>query len=87
MSTKAMTGLTDKQAKGAAMEAHAGTITIGTQKRRKPRAHRLAQFRARMRERRVQRAERAYSIRTSGIRAPSIPGSEHSHLLRRHRGF
>jgi hypothetical protein len=68
------------------MEAHAGTIRIGTQRARKPRQLRLAQLRERMRQRRLQRAERAYSMRLNGISARSIPGSEHTHLLRQ-KGF
>jgi hypothetical protein len=68
------------------MEAHAGTIRIGTQKRRKPRQLRLAQLRERMRQSRLQRAERAYSMRMNGISSRSIPGSEHTHLLRQ-KGF
>ncbi len=68
------------------MEAHAGTISIGTQRTRKPRQPRVAQLRARMRQRRLQRAERAYSMRMNGISSRSIPGSEHAHLLR-HKGF
>jgi hypothetical protein len=67
------------------MEAHVGTIGIGARKELKPRPHRLAQFRERMRQRRLRRAERAYSMRTSGISAPSVPGSEHAHLLRQRR--
>jgi tRNA A-37 threonylcarbamoyl transferase component Bud32 len=69
------------------MEAHAGSIGIDIRKRRKPRSPRLAQLRERIRRRRLQRAERAYSIRTSGISAPSIPGSEHTHLLQHRKGF
>jgi hypothetical protein len=68
------------------MEAHAGTIRIGTHQRRKPRQPRLAQVRERMRQRRLQRAERAYSMRLNGISARTIPGSEHTHLLRQ-KGF
>ena len=68
------------------MEAHAGSISIGRGKGRAPRPHRLAQLRERIRHRRLQRAERAYSMRMSGIKPRSIPGSEHTHVLR-HRGF
>jgi hypothetical protein len=67
------------------MEAHVGTIGIGARKELKPRPHRLAQLRDRMRQRRVQRAERAYSMRMNGISASSLPGSEHAHLLRQRR--
>jgi hypothetical protein len=69
------------------MEAHAGSIGIGIRKRRKPRPSRLAQLRARIRQRRLLRAERAYSMRMNGIGAPSIPGSEHTHLLQHRKGF
>jgi hypothetical protein len=64
------------------MEAHAGSISIGTRTRRERRPRRLAQLRERMRQRRLQRAEHAYSIRMNGTSASSIPGSEHTHLLR-----
>jgi hypothetical protein len=63
------------------MEAHVGTIGIGAREERKPRPHRFAQFRERLRHRRLQRAERAYSMRMNGINPRSIPGSEHAHLL------
>lgn len=66
------------------MEAHAGTIIIGTQVR--PRRRRLAELRETIRRRRLARAERAYSLRMSGTSARSIQGSEHTHLLRQ-RGF
>jgi hypothetical protein len=63
------------------MEAHAGTISIGARKGRGPRPSRLTQLRERLRQRRLRRAERAYSMQVSGGNAPSVPGSEHSHLL------
>ena len=68
------------------MEAHAGTITIGTRNRRGARQRRLGQLRERIRQRRLQRAERAYSLRRNEISARSVPGSEHTHLLRQ-KGF
>jgi hypothetical protein len=87
MNSAAATGLRRKeQMKGATMEAHAGTITIGARRTTKPRRRRLVLLRERMRRRRLDRAERAYSMRASGISAPSVPGSEHTHLLRQ-RGF
>jgi hypothetical protein len=67
------------------MEAHVGTISIGARKRREARPSRPTQLRKRLRERRLQRAERAYSMRTSGKRASSVPGSEHAHVL--HKDF
>ena len=65
------------------MEAHAGTIGIGRQT--KP-LRRLALLRQSVRRRRLDRAARAHSLRMSGISSSSIPGSEHTHLLRQ-RGF
>jgi hypothetical protein len=65
------------------METHAGT-TINARRERTPRPHRLTQLRARLRQRRLQRAERAYSMRKSGSSAPAVSGSEHTHLL--HKG-
>jgi hypothetical protein len=67
------------------MEAHMGTISIGARKGRGPRRHVLTQLRGRLRQRRLQRMERAYSMRVSGGNAPSVPGSEHSHLLDKSR--
>jgi len=58
----------------------------GTTKRLTPRRRRLTELREAIRRRRLDRAERAYSLRASGISAPSVPGSEHTHLLRQ-RGF
>jgi hypothetical protein len=46
----------------------------------------MAEIRERVRRRRVERAARTHFLRGSGISAPSIPGSEHTHLLRQ-RGF
>ena len=71
--------------KGATMEAHAGTITIGRTAR--PRSRRLAELMASIRRRRIQQAERAYSLRANGAAIRSLSGSEHTHLIRRPRGF
>jgi hypothetical protein len=79
-------GLVGKRAKGAAMEAHTGTIGIGTAGRTRPWRQRLAQLRAALRRRRIDRAARAHSLRVNGAGGRSIPGSEHTHLLRQ-RGF
>jgi hypothetical protein len=68
------------------MEAHAGTITIGTGRRIKAR-HRLLRLREGIRRLRAERAERAYSLRINGAGAPSVPGSEHTHLINRPRGY
>jgi hypothetical protein len=51
-----------------------------------PRTDRLTEFRARLRHRRRARAARAHSMRMSGNDVRFLPGSEHSHMLRR-RGF
>jgi hypothetical protein len=66
------------------MEAHAGTITIGTTR---PRRRRLAELRETIRRRRLDRAARAHSIRVNGAKTYSIQGSEHSHVLRPPRSF
>ena len=68
------------------MEAHAGTISVGAGRRIKPR-RRLLQLREGIRRRRAQHAARAYSLRKNGISARSLPGSEHTHLINRPRGF
>ena len=47
---------------------------------------RLVAIRRGLRQRRLDRAARAHSLRISGLRSPSVPGSEHTHLLRS-RGF
>ena len=65
--------------RGAEMEAHAGTISIGTSiaRERKPSGLRRLQL---LRERaRARRHERA--IQTHAARPTSVPGSEHTHLV------
>jgi hypothetical protein len=64
------------------MEAHAGTISIGTgiKARPKPKARRLQLFRERARARRRNRAIRAHAV-AQGVQVRSVPGSEHGHLL------
>ena len=69
------------------MEAHAGTIGIRTRRRRWHSASRLTSLRANVRDRRLQRARRAHALRASGASAPYVPGSEHTHMLPRARGF
>lgn len=69
------------------MEAHAGTIGIRTGYARRPRASRLAQIRQAIRDRRQERAQRAYALRMSAQQVSFVPGSEHTHLMRRPRGF
>jgi hypothetical protein len=87
MSGGAMTGLIHKRGKGAAMEAHAGTIGIRTGRVAKPRRSRWAMFRAGARQRRLERARRAHALRESGPHVPHVPGSEHVNLLPRRGGF
>lgn len=88
MSGGAMSGLIEKRARGAAMEAHAGTIGIRTRRRRGRGASTwLTSLRANVRDRRQQRARRAHALRESGASTPYVPGSEHTHLLPRSRGF
>jgi hypothetical protein len=48
---------------------------------------RLASFRDGIRRRRQERVRQAHSLRASGARAPFIPGTEHTHLLPRGKGF
>jgi hypothetical protein len=65
------------------MEAHAGTVRIPTPTEAKPRRRgRLLQL---LRE--VSRAHRERAIQTHDARVRSIPGSEHTHLIRRPPGF
>jgi hypothetical protein len=69
------------------MEAHAGTISIGAGTAVAPRRRRLSWIRAAIRQKRIARAERAHALRMAGNPPRSVPGSEHSHLVRRPRGF
>jgi hypothetical protein len=69
------------------MEAHAGTIGIRTRRRRRPRTEWLTQLMLRVREQRMERARRAHAMRETSAGLTSVQGSEHSHLLRRPRGF
>jgi hypothetical protein len=69
------------------MEAHTGAVTFPTEWTQSPRRSRLAEIRTALRRRRMARVERAYSMRVSGPRTYSVPGSEHSHLIGRPRGF
>ena len=68
------------------MQAHAGTIGIGTRPATGKRPGWLTSFRTRLRYRRRDRAARAHSLRMSGGDLRPVPGSEHTHLLRQ-RGF
>ena len=70
--------------RGGAM--HAGTIGIRTRPAPRERSGWLTKLRARLRDRRRDRAARAHSLRMSGGDLRSVPGSEHTHLLRQ-RGF
>jgi hypothetical protein len=69
------------------MEAHAGTITIGTGQVRKPRRKRLAAIVSAVRRSFEVDAERTHSRQVNGTGTHSVPGSEHAHLIRRPRGF
>jgi hypothetical protein len=68
------------------MEAHAETITIVTPKAIKPRRKRLAEILAAVRRRLDESTERAHSRQLNGT-PYSVPGSDHTHLIRRPRGF
>ena len=65
------------------MEAHAGRIRIHTGSTTEPRRSRLRTYLAAAKERRRERAIRAHAMRMSAASAPSIQGSEHSHLVGR----
>jgi hypothetical protein len=65
------------------MEAQAGTIRIPAESTEKAPRKRLRSYIKAAKARRLERAIRAHALRNSGISAPSIPGSEHSHLLGR----
>ena len=69
------------------MEAHTGAVTFPSEWAKRPRRRRISEIRAAIGRRRAMRAERAYSLRASATGVESIPGSEHSHLMRRPRGF
>jgi hypothetical protein len=47
----------------------------------KPRQRRQVLLREVLGRRRHERALRAHQLRASGIRVPSVPGSEHTHLM------
>ena len=65
------------------MEAHAGTIRVHTGDTKAQPPRRLRAYLAAAKARHRERAIRAHALRMSGVSATSIPGSEHSHLLRR----
>ena len=67
--------------------AHTGAIRISTRPREERRTSWLTTFRASGRERRRQRARRAHALRAGARRTRYLPGSEHTHLLPRSRGF
>jgi len=69
------------------MEAHAGSITIRAGRATRPRRRRFADLVTAIRAARLERARRAHSLRTRGRQAYSVPGSEHTHLIHRPRGF
>jgi hypothetical protein len=47
----------------------------------------FAELRAAIRRRREDRARRAHALRVNGARAPFVPGTEHTHLMSRGKGF
>jgi hypothetical protein len=62
------------------MEAHAGSISIGTRVATRPRPRRLQALRARLRARRADRIVRTHGVQANG--GPrTVPGSEHTHLI------
>ena len=61
------------------MEAHAGTMSIGTDAATKPRPSTLRRLQLLRERARARREERA--IQTHGARPTSVPGSEHTHLV------
>jgi hypothetical protein len=63
------------------MEAHASTIGVPSQTRARPRRRLLDLLRE------ISRVQRERAIRTHEARVRSVPGSEHTHLIRRPRGF
>ena len=65
------------------MEAHAGTVRVptATKAKSRPRRHLLQLLRE------ISRAHRERAIQTHDARVRSIPGSEHTHLIRRPPGF
>jgi hypothetical protein len=69
------------------MSSGATTVRIPAGYATKPRPGRWAMFREGVRLRRQERARRAQALRTNGARAPYVPGSEHTHILPRGRGF
>jgi DNA primase len=69
------------------MEAHTPVVTFPSEWAKRPRRPRLHLFRELVRTRRERAALRAYSARSNRSVPVSIPGSEHTHLLRRPRGF
>jgi hypothetical protein len=68
------------------MEAHAGRIQIPTEAATRSLRGRLRGYLSAAKQRRRERAVRAHALRANGISSPSIPGSEHTHLLGR-RGY
>jgi hypothetical protein len=66
------------------MEAHAGTVRIPTQTETKPRRRHV-----RLLEllRAISQANRERAIQRHHAQVHSIPGSDHTHLIHRPRGF
>jgi len=62
-------------------------VGIGAGSAAQPSRGRLTMLRERLRTRRLERARRSHALRGTGGGRRTIPGSEHSHLLRRVGGF
>jgi hypothetical protein len=69
------------------MEAHTGAVTFPKEWTRRPRRRRLHRLRTLVRAHRERAALAAYTAKSNRSVLTSIPGSEHTHLLRRPRGF
>lgn len=69
------------------MSAHTGAIGVGTGPGKPRSIGWLTGLRERARDRRRQRSRRAHALRMSRAKLNHVPGSEHTHLLPRSRGF
>jgi len=75
------------ETRGAEMEAHTPAITFPSEWAKRLGQRRLHLLRELVRARQERAALRAYTARSNQPVPASIPGSEHTHLLRRPRGF
>jgi hypothetical protein len=69
------------------MSGGATTVRIPAGYTTEPRPGRWAMFIEGIRLGRQERARRAQALRANGGRVPYVPGSEHTHMLPRGRGF